>query len=327
MKKSTWRRIATGTIALGAMVALVACSGRGGGGSEAATEVDFPTKDITLVVPYSSGGNTDTAARALAPELESDLGVSVIVQNREGASGTLGMEYVGQQAADGYTVGLMTIDSALWAYQGYDLSPFDWDHLAQVSATPTAIAVGPDSEYSTLQALVNAAKAAPDTITLGLGGTGTNPESVVRELEALTGATFRLVPFDGGAPTVTAVMGGQVDAVVAGTGELSGPHSEGLLTTISVLTEDENPALPGVATAASEGIELYNSGWSIAVVPKGTPDAVKEQLRAAIETGVASESYGEATKALGNVPKYLSGTELEEFVQSELDRLETVFGQ
>lgn len=327
MNRTTWRRAATGAVAIGAILALAACTGRGDGVASAGLDVDFPAKDITLVVPYSSGGNTDTAARALAPEIESDLGVSVIVQNREGASGTLGMEYVGEQAADGYTVGLMTIDSALWSYQGYDLGPFDWDHLAQVSATPTAIAVGPDSEYSTLQQLVDAAKAAPDTVTLGLGGTGTNPESVVRELEALTGASFRLVPFDGGAPTVTAVMGGQVDAVVAGTGELSGPHKEGLLTTISVLTQEENPALPGVTTAASEGIELYNSGWSIAVVPKGTPDDVKDKLRAAIETGVASEGYGDATSALGNLPKYLSGPELEEFVQSELNRLEAVYGE
>ncbi|KZF03897.1 hypothetical protein A2J03_27765 [Rhodococcus sp. EPR-157] len=300
------------------------CADRSGGGS---AEEDFPSGNITLLTPTAAGGATDLTARTLGKQMEADLGVSVIVENRPGGAGSIGMQYLADQSADGYTIGVLPVEVSLLGHQGYSIDPAAYDFLGQVNSQPGTIAVPANSPYRTLDDLIAAAKADPGAITVSNAGPGSIWEAGAVELGRVADVQFTGVPFDGGAPAVTAAIGSQVDAVVAGIGETAPAHADGRLRVLAVFTEEPAPALPGVPTATELGLDVVIGSWAVIAAPTGLPEATATRLEESIESASATDEYIDLIESGGNLPLYRSAAETTTFVGTESDRFEQLAAQ
>ncbi len=318
---------ALGVVAAATLVAGVAagCADRSSGGAESGE--DFPTGNITLLTPTAAGGATDLTARTLGRQMEESLGVSVIVENRPGGAGSIGMQYLADQDPDGYTIGVLPVEVSLLGHQGYSIDPASYDFLGQVNSQPGTIAVPANSPYQTLDDLLAAAQADPGGITVSNAGPGSIWEAGAVELGRVAGVEFTGVPFDGGAPAVTAAVGSQVDAVVAGIGETAPAHADGRLRVLAVFTEEPAPALPGVPTATELGQDVVIGSWAVIAAPTGLPDGVATRIEDAIESASATDEYIDLIESGGNLPLYRSADETTTFVGSESDRFADLAAQ
>lgn len=316
--------VGSGAAAVLLIGGVVGCADRssGGGGDET-----FPSGNITLLTPTSAGGATDLTARTLGKQMEADLGVSVIVENRPGGAGSIGMQYLADQDADGYTIGVLPVEVSLLGHQGYSIDPAAYDFLGQVNSQPGTIAVPASSPYQTLDDLIAAAGADPGSITVSNAGPGSIWEAGAVELGRVAGVEFTGVPFDGGAPAVTAAIGSQVDAVVAGIGETAPAHSDGRLRVLAVFTEDQAPALPGVPTATELGLDVVIGSWAVIAAPTGLPEDVATKLEQSIQTASATNEYIDLIESGGNLPLYRPADETTSFVGSESDRFAELAAQ
>lgn len=301
-----------------AAVALVACS------SEDADTAGYPDDDVRIIVPYDAGGASDLAARTLAGEMEESLGVSIIVENRSGGAGSVGLDALADAEPDGYTLGYMPVEVVMLGEQGYDTDHTDYDYLGQIVSVPATIGVPAESPYQSLQDLIDAATEDPDSITVSNSGAGSIWHAATTLLNEETGAQFRPVPFDGGAPAVTAAIGGQVDAVVAGVSETSQAHADGQLRVLAVLAEDSAEALPDVQTAIDQGVDVAIGGWGMLGAPAGISQDIIDILGEAVEGAVASESYTDVIASAGNIPQWRNPADATEFVEAEADIFETL---
>ncbi|KUP97511.1 tripartite tricarboxylate transporter substrate binding protein [Thermobifida cellulosilytica] len=317
--RPTTLRTAGGVLALAALVTAAGCADRGAVSEDAA---DYPSKDITLVVPYQAGGASDLAARTLAEQLEQELGTSIIVENRTGGAGSVGLQHLASAPADGYTIGYLPVETVMLGFQGYEVDPADYDLIGQMVSVPATVAVPADSPYETLGDLVEAAEKEPGKITVSNSGAGSIWEATTAALGEATGTEFKPVPFDGGAPAVTAAIGGEVDAVIAGISETAPAHADGQLRVLAVFDEQPSESLPGVPTAAEEGVDVVMGGWGGIGAPAGLPDGVKQALEEAFEVAASSEEFTAIITDSGSIPVNVPADEFASFVQSETQRFE-----
>lgn len=307
-----------------ALLLLSGCANR-----DAAVEDDanYPSKAITLVVPYSAGGASDLSARTLAAAMEESLGQSIIVENRTGGAGSVGLSYLSGRPADGYTIGYLPVESVMLQYQGYDLDPAAYDVLGQIVSVPATIAVPADSPYETLQDLVDAAEANPDSITVSNSGAGSIWQAATTALNEAAGVQMKPVPFDGGAPAVTAAIGSQVDAVIAGISETAPAAADGRLRVLAIFDDATSDALPGVETAKSLGFDVSIGGWGAIGAPAGLPDAVRDALSDAVKAGVESEEFTSVINKSGNLPVYKNSSDFSTFFAAESERFGALFAE
>lgn len=308
-----------GTLSVAAL-ALTGC-GSSSNSSPAKEAVQYPEKDITFIVQAAAGGGSDLTSRALAAELEKDLGVSVIVENRPGASGSTAMQYVADAKPDGYTIGFVPVEISMLKHQGFDVDPANYDFLGQLMLAPGVISVPTNSPHKTLADLVAAAKNAP--FDMANSGPGSIWEAAELGLAKATGAKIVPVPFEGGAPAVAAVIGDQVDGAVGGTAETAAAHNAGQLRALAVLNDKRHPLLPDVPTATELGYELEFGGWGGVYAPAGLPDSVRDKLSKAIESSAKSETFINTISKGGALPVYKSPKDFTAFINSEYER----FGQ
>ncbi|MGZ0211851.1 MAG: tripartite tricarboxylate transporter substrate binding protein [Actinomycetales bacterium] len=319
--KNKFIPIAAGAAAL---LLLSGCANR-----DAAVEDDtnYPSKAITLVVPYAAGGASDLSARTLAVAMEESLGQSIVVENRTGGAGSVGLSYLSGRPADGYTIGYLPVESVMLQYQGYDLDPAAYDVLGQIVSVPATIAVPTDSPFETLDDLVAAAEASPDAITVANSGAGSIWQAATTALNEAAGIQLKPVPFDGGAPAVTAAIGGQVDAVIAGISETSPAAADGRLRVLAIFDDEPSDALPGVETAKSLGYDVSIGGWGAIGAPAGLPDSVRDALSEAVKAGVESEEFTSIINASGNIPVYKNSSDFSAFFTAESERFGTLFAE
>jgi tripartite-type tricarboxylate transporter receptor subunit TctC len=308
-----------------ASLALAGCANRAGGTTEEAA--DFPSKNITMIVPYQAGGASDLSARTLATAMEEELGQPIVVENRVGGAGSVGLTYLSARPADGYTIGYLPVETVMLEHQGYTLDPASFEPLGQIVSVPATIAVAADSPYQTLQDLLDAAKANPGGVTVANSGAGSIWQAATSALNEEAGVELKPVPFDGGAPAVTAAIGGQVDAVAAGISETSVAAADGRLRVLAILDDEASDALPGVPTAADLGIDITIGGWGAIGAPMGLPADVKEKLAAAVESAAGSDSFTSVIEKSGNIPLYSDPEEFQGFYDSESERFAALFAE
>ncbi|GAB3810805.1 tripartite tricarboxylate transporter substrate binding protein [Tessaracoccus terricola] len=296
-----------------AALALGACSGTGGEGDS-----EFPSKDITLIVQAAAGGGSDLSSRALATALEPILGVSIVVENRPGASGSTAMLHVKDQPADGYTIGFGPVEIAMLGSMNYDIHPSDFDMLGQIMLGPGVLSVPADSPYNTLEEFVAAAQ--DKEMTVANSGAGSIWELAGASLADETGAQIKPVPFDGGAPAVAAVLGNQVDAAASGVNEVKQNLADGKLKVLAIFHSERHPEIPDVPTAAEQGYDIEIGGWGGIYAPKDLPDDVHETLESAIAEAVEQDSYQEIITGSGNLVVYRDSAEFTEFAEAEAER-------
>ncbi|MGI6877411.1 tripartite tricarboxylate transporter substrate binding protein [Microbacterium sp. gxy059] len=323
MPRNRLTRSLAGTgAALLSVAALAACSDGGSGGDAGD---DYPSEDITLIVQAAAGGGSDLTSRALAAELEPLLDTSIVVENRPGASGSTAMQYVRDEEPDGYTIGFVPVEIAMLGHQGFDVLPEDYDFIGQIMLAPGALVVPNDSPYETFEDFIEGAKETP--LAVGNSGAGSIWEAAAFGVADATGAQLESVPFDGGAPAVTAVIGGQIDAAVGGVGEVSAAADDGQLRPLAIFHDERHPDLPDVPTAAEAGYDdLEFGGWGGIYAPKDLPDDVRATLEEAVEAAATSDGFVETLAASGPLPVYRDSAEFQEFVLSEYERFGEILG-
>ena len=209
------------------LLSLAACGGKEPSGNQSSSgsgggSVNFPAgKQISLIVPYSAGGASDTTARIYATELEKALNGTVVVSNVTGASGAIGLEQVRNSNADGYTIAYMPVESTMLRALGFtDLSTDDFKFIGRAMTIPAAVTVRADAPWNTLQEFIDYAKEHPGEVQVGNSGTGSIWHVAAASIEDKCGVQFTHVPFDGAAPAVAALLGNNIQAVTVSPSEV-----------------------------------------------------------------------------------------------------------
>ncbi len=307
-------------------VLLTACVAEDGGEGGAAAQ-DYPADDITLYVPYAPGGPTDLAARTVGDCLAEDFGRNVVVENREGASGSLGMQAMIQSGADGYSLSLIAVPASATNPLQEDVGYTNDDYvpIAAVTEIPSVLAVGEGSRFADARALFAEAEQNPGRVTVGVPGATTSQAMELRRLAEEYGVELSLVPFTGNAEMTTALLGGNVDAVFINASQDVLENIEaGSFVPLAISPEERVDYLPDVPTLAELGYpELTNSVSVFGLAaPAGTPDGVLQTL----EDGVAAcLEQPEVVESLGDqyVPEEFIGRD--DF-QARIDEIVEVYG-
>ena len=323
------KKILALALAAAMSLTLVACGGSktpaasgsaSSGGSSSAETVDFPgNKQVSLIVPYSAGGASDTVARIYASELEQSLGTSIVVSNVTGASGAIGLEQVRNSNPDGYTIAYMPVESTMLKALGFtDLSTDDFRFIGRAMTIPAAVTVRADAPWDTFEDFVNYAKEHPGEIQVGNSGTGSIWHIAAASIEKECGVQFTHVPFDGAAPAVDALLGGNIQAVTVSPSEVKNNVDSGDFKVLCVLGESHSSVVPDVPTAQELGIDITIQGWGGFAVPKDTPQAVIDILEKASETAINSDSVKKTLADRGYEHAYLSGSDMDQKASEEL---------
>ena len=253
----------------------------------AAAQADFPSKPLTMIVPFSAGGTTDILARIVGQALTVDLGQSVIIENKPGAGGNIGAQQAARAKADGYTVfmgtvGTHAINQALYKKLPYDPIK-DFVPLSRVATVPNLLVAHPSRPYQTVQELISYAKAHPGDVTYGSPGAGASPHVSGALFQSLTGAEITHIPYKGSAPAVSDLLGNQIAIMFDNMPSAIQHVRSGKLRAIAVTTAKRSPELPDVPTIAEAGVPGYEAtSWFGLWAPAGTPAPVLEKLQASL---------------------------------------------
>ncbi len=299
-----------------AMSAFAAGEGEEGGSGEAPAS-DFPEKDITLIVPWSAGGGTDTIARALAKSAPEYLGVNVNVVNRTGGTGSVGMQAAANARPDGYTVGLITFNLSTYRLQGLsDLSYRDFQLLQLLNQSPGALSVRADSEFETLGDVIEFAKANPGEVTVGHAGAGSAWHLSAAALATEYDLTFNYVPFDGAAPTRSALLGGHIDVATSGIDEMLQLYEAGEVRILAVNNVERHPRFPDVPTVEEAGYPIDDPvlDWRGLGIPKGVPEDRMEILEEGFKAMFDDQEFQDFCEEVGLVLVYRDAEGFEDFL-------------
>ncbi|MBI4966460.1 MAG: tripartite tricarboxylate transporter substrate binding protein [Desulfomonile tiedjei] len=280
----------------------------------------FPDHEITLIVNYGAGGNTDGASRALGQGMEKALGKPVIVENRPGAFGTLGPSYVARQAADGYNVGVVTYSTiAITPHLmkvNYTIDNFDF--IYGFGRYRYGVAVRSDSPYKTIKDLVAAAR---NGKSMFFGAPSAPNNLALFELGRLTGAKFEQVFYKSGAETVTALLGGQVEVIVQNPSDILPHVKSGKMRLLASASPVRWPELPDVPTVKEQGYPVEIDSWLGIAVPKGTPPDVIERLASAAGTTMMDSVVRDNLNRMGVDPANLSGKEYRDTLKQGYEKM------
>ncbi|WP_099157014.1 Bug family tripartite tricarboxylate transporter substrate binding protein [Virgibacillus ndiopensis] len=260
-------------------------------------QADFPTQPLQITLPWAPGGSSDLTLRALAEIVGPEIGESVNITNREGAGGTIGIMEGANAASTGYEItfiasGAMVAQPHMREVQ-YEND--DFKGIVGLTYEPVVLAVNADSDWDTLDDLI-AEKNSNRIIKFAHSGAGGFPHVTQEAFFSEAGINAESVPFEGGGPAVTALLGGHVDTVAAHPAELI-PHVEsGDIRLLGVFSPERFELLEDVPTFKEKGFDLNMSVWKALVVPKDTPDDVVEKLRDIFTTAVNSTEYKEFLK-------------------------------
>ncbi|WP_395707750.1 Bug family tripartite tricarboxylate transporter substrate binding protein [Casimicrobium huifangae] len=281
----------------------------------------YPSKPVTVVVPFSPGGGTDIGARLIAQKLTAKWGQSVIVENRAGAGGLVGADLVAKAKPDGYTllvgnVGTQAINQSLYKM------PYNADTafapISMIAELPFVMLAGPSVNAKTPKEFVALAKAEPGKRTYASSGQGGSPHLTAEIFQGAAGVKLTHVPYKGGGPAMTDLMAGHVDILFASVLEGSGHVKAGKLKALAVSSATRSPALPDVPTLAEAGIANSESGsWIAMFAPTGTPQAIVDKIAADIKEAVAQADTKQTLIGQGATPWSTTPSELKAIIERD----------
>ena len=310
---------ATRLHALSVLMSVVSCLGLSGSASAAS----FPDKSINLVVPYSAGGGADNAARIIAQALGEELKQSVVIENKGGASGSIGAAYVARSAPDGYT---MLYDASSFAINPvlrklpYNAEK-DFIPVSQAVSVPNIMVVAKNSPFDSLNSFITAAQKNPGKYTFASYGPGSLAQMIGELLKKETHIDIVHVPYKGGAPAIVDVMGGQVDTYFANAASSLNYITGGKLKALAVTSATRMKELPNVPTMAESGLKDFSVlEWNGFFLPAGTPPEVVAKLQTAIQNALKKESVQDKLHKLGLTAVGSSSAEFSAFIKAERAR-------
>lgn len=275
---------------------------------------DYPSRPVTEIVPYPAGGSTDLAGRAVANAMSELLGAKVVVDNRHGGGGSVGMAALARARADGYSIGVAPVGTI--ANQPHmhrtPYSADSFDYLCQFYYAPQVLAVKPGSPFKTLKDVVAYAKAHPGELTYGTPGPGTLPHLQIEQFKRLAGADITHVPFAGDGPGLTALLGGHIDLYFA----LPNTVTDRDLRAVAVFSDESIDALPELETAIEQGYDMTAAVAGGLVAPKGLPQDVSDRLSRACEQATGSEELNTVLGRVGLDAVYLGPRAFGDLVRS-----------
>ena len=268
----------------------------------------WPAKPVKIVVPYPPGGSVDVVTRKMAAKLQEQTGQTFFVENKAGATGTIGLASVAHAPADGYTLAANDTTHALLPHIFKKL-PFDYDKdLVPISGfvfAPMGVVVKADSKYRTLADLIGAAKAEPNKVTYGTGGAGTTPHFVSEALGIAAGVNFMHIPFKGAGEATLGMLSGTIDFQVASTPGVMSNVKGGKARLLAVSGNKRLSALPDVPTFSEAGVKNFGLiNFTGLFAPKGTPQAVIDRLQKEIATAMATTDMKAFAEGIASEPGY-----------------------
>ena len=276
--------------------------------ASAAQAQGWPAKPVKIVVPYPPGGAVDVVTRKIAAKLQEQTGQTFFVENKSGATGTIGLSQVARSPADGYT---LAANDTTYALLPHIFRKLPFDHagdLVPVGAfvfAPMAVVVKADSPFKTLGDLIGAAKVEPNKVTYGTGGPGTTPHFVSEALGIATGVRFMHIPFKGAGEATLGMLSGTVDFQIASTPGVMGNVKGGKARLLAVSGSKRLGALPDVPTFADAGIKNFGLiNFTGLWAPKGTPQAVIDRLQKELATAMASADMKAFAEGIASEPGY-----------------------
>jgi tripartite-type tricarboxylate transporter receptor subunit TctC len=296
----------------------------------AAAQPAFPAKAITMVVPFPPGGLADLVARPVAEAMSRDLGQPVVIENKAGAGGGIGMAAAAKAPADGYTV-LLAL-SSLTVIPEADVilgrpqmfAPSALRPIARFTADPTVLAVRADSPWKTVKDFVDDAKKRPGAINYGSSGNYGTMHVPMEILSQTGGIKLTHVPFTGAGPAVVALLGGQIDAVSSGPATVLQHIKAGKLRALAHWGNARLDALPEVPALKDAGFNAEYAQWSGLFIPAGVPEPVAQRLRAAAKAAAQDAKVKEIIHNAGSPILYQDAPEFEPYVQADARRMAEV---
>jgi tripartite-type tricarboxylate transporter receptor subunit TctC len=285
----------------------------------------YPEKPITAVVPFPPGGSTDMVARAIGPKITQALGQPFVVENKPGATGAIGATYVKNTPADGYTllvasIGVWAVNPYLQKKLTYDPSK-DFDLLTVAVRAPNVLVVSPNLPVNSVPDLVAYLKKNPEKTSFGTSGAGSSDHLTTALFWQKTGTTGLHVPYKGGAPVLTDLMGGHVDASFQNINVVL-PHTKaGKMKALAITSDKRSSLLPNVPTLNESGVrEVDVYSWQAIGAPKGLPGEVKNKLHSAItgalkDPEVKGRLVEQGFEVVANTPEEFAKFQAEELAR------------
>ena len=285
-----------------------------------AADTAWPSRPVRLVVPYAPGGTTDYAARQIAQKLTEQTGISFYVENKAGASGTIGSSLVAKSTPDG---GTFLINDTTYAMLPHLIRKLPWEPADLVPVTtivdaPLVLVVGANSPYKSLAALIDEARKNPDKLTFGSGGVGSSTHLGGELLKQNGKLGLTHVPYKGAGEAMLGVVSGQVDVLVTAAPTAIPQVKGGKVRALLVTSPKRLAALPDVPTSAEAGLKEFTAtNWFGIAAPKGTPQPIIDRLQAEVKKALASPDLVQRFAEQGASPGGLSSGDFGKFVHSQ----------
>ncbi len=287
----------------------------------AASAQTYPDKPIRFIVSFPPGGSSDLISRAIAPHMSARLGQPVVVENRPGAGGMIGVDAVAKAAPDGYTIGLAAAGALSSNISLYPKMPFhpenDLAPISTLAMIPFFLVAHP-SQPATLKEVIAKAKSAPGAMSFGHGGNGSTMHLSGELLNMLAGVKIQAVPYKGSGPVSADVQGGQVPLGVVDVPSAISNVKAGKLRALAVTSKQRISAAPEVPTFEEAGVPGYEAiGWFGVVAPKETPRPIIQRLNAEIRAALAAPEIRERALAAGTEPLTTTPEEFAAMIREE----------
>lgn len=282
----------------------------------------WPDRAIKVIVPYTPGGGTDTVTRHLLDKVTTETKWTLIVDNKPGGGGNVGLDTVAKSKPDGYTLGMgqtanLAINPALMPKMPFDPAK-DLIPVALVAELPTLLVVRQDSPFKNLGDVVKAAKAKPGGLRQALAGSGTVGHLAGEMLAVKAGFTVLNVPYKGAAPAVTDLLGGQTDYMFATPQAVLGMIKGGKMRALAVTSTRRLSVLPDVPTVSESGYKGFEAvDWKMLVAPAGTPAPVIRQINSAVEKALANPAFQAQLNAEGSAALGGTAQKAADYLRSE----------
>lgn len=288
-----------------------------------ATAQEYPTKPITIIVPFPAGGTLDNLTRSLAQKMSDDFKQPVIIDNKPGAGTVIGTEIVARAAPDGYTLGMVAnsfaINPSLYDNLRYDTVK-DFTPVSWVAYTPHLLVANPDVPVKSLADVIATAKSKPGELSFASFGAGTSPHIAIERLKAEAKIDVLHIPYKGQAPALNDLLGGHVDMMFANTPDVLPHVKSGKLRAIALANDTRLESIPEVPTFKGAGVDNMNSNsWYGVIVPSGTPASIVEKLSAEFVRIVNLPEIRERLLAQGLEPAGKTSAEFAEYLKSEME--------
>ncbi len=284
-----------------------------------AKKVDYPAKgkSINFVIGYDAGSATDLGGRIIAPQLEKNLATQIVVLNKPGAGGQVGMTELSTSKPDGYTFGFTPIPSGITMYLDPERKAvFTRKSFIPLTAQviePDMIAVATDSPYKSVKDVLDAAKASPGKITMGFTGVMSHQHMAVLQLMKQTGTSFAIVSFDSSAQARTSLLGGHIEVQIADPGTFIAPYKAKQIRIMGIFDKQPSPFYPDVKTMESLGYPAYMGTARVLSFPAGVPQEIVDVVSAAIKKAMEDPEYQQKMQEQALTSRWMSPADTEKY--------------